>query len=164
VGVSGVVRVCLRDKVRRLSGLTRPWRAPALLAALEGEPETVPALLVAAQRFFAGHPFSVPSYEGLLGTLHRVRLDPEYTEAPAGRGRLLIDLETRRATWGVQGVGWRRAGWLYYHDGAGFSRLRAAFRIPDGWVIDGSPEEREPPVAWNDAGPEPFAALFGGDA
>jgi hypothetical protein len=164
MGLPGLVRVCLRDKVRRVSGLARPWRAPALIAALDAEPETVPALLVATQRFFAGHPFSSPSYEGLLGSVRRVRVDRRYTETPAGQGRLVVDLETRRVRFDVRGVGWRRAGWLYYHDGEVFTRHRVPFRVPAAWRIEGSPEETEAPVAWNDGGPEPFAYLFEADA
>jgi hypothetical protein len=160
MGASGLARVCLRDKVRRVSGLTRPWRVPALLAALEAEPETVPDLLLAAQRFFSGHPFNATAYEGWLGSVRRVRLDRRYTEAPAGHGRAVIDLEARRVAYEVRGTGWRRDGWLYYHDGEVFTRRRVAFRVPESWQIDGFAEERHPLAEWNEGGPEPFAFLL----
>jgi hypothetical protein len=160
MGSSGLARVCLRDKVRRVSGLTRPWRAPALLAALESEPETVSDLLLAAQRFFAGHPFAATAYDGVLGSVRRVRLDARYTEAPAGHGRMVIDLEARRARYEVRGTGWRRRGWLYYHDGETFTRRRVDFRMPDLWPVEGLPEDTTPAVEWNGGGPEPFAFLL----
>jgi hypothetical protein len=160
---SGLVRICLRDKVRRVSGLARPWRVPALMAALEAEPETIPALLVAAQRLFTGHPFATTAYDGFLGSLRRVRLDRRYTEAPAGQGLAVLDLEARRVRYEVRGIGWRRAGWLYYHDGEAFTRHRVPFRLPESWRVDGLPEERGPVVEWNDGGPEPFGAVLGPD-
>ena len=67
----GLARICLRDKRWRVSGLARPWRAAALIAALETEPESIPDLLLAAQRFFCGHPFSATTYQGLLGAVRR---------------------------------------------------------------------------------------------
>lgn len=160
MGVPGVVRICLRDKVRQVSGLGRPWRAPALLAALEAEPETIPDLLLAVQRFFCGHPFSHDTYEGVLGAVRRVGLDRRYTEAAAGQGRLLIDLEHRRARYEVRGVGWRRSGWLYYHDGEAFAARRVPFRIPESWQIEGLPEDQTTPAEWNEGGPEPFGFLL----
>lgn len=160
---SGLARICLRDKVRRVSGLARPWRIPALMAALDAEPETIPALLVAAQRFFTGHPFATTAYDGFLGSLRRVRLDRRYTEAPAGQGLAVLDLEARRVRYEVRGIGWRRAGWLYYHDGEAFTRHRVPFRLPESWRVEGLPEERGPAVEWNDSGPEPFGAVLGPD-
>ncbi len=157
---SGVVRVCLRDKVHRVSGLTRPWRAPAILAALDAEPDTIPDLLVSLQRFFSGHPFSRGAYDGLFGSLRRVCLDRRYTEALASHGRVVIDLETRRVRYDVRGVGWRRAGWLYYHDGEAFTRRRVWFRVPEVWQVEGQPEDRAPAVEWNGGGPEPFTFLL----
>ena len=59
------MRVCLRDKQRRVSGLARPWRVPALVGALDADPETIPDLLVSAQRFFFGHPFATTSYTAI---------------------------------------------------------------------------------------------------
>lgn len=162
--VVGLARICLRDKLRRVSGLARPWRAPALLAALEAEPERIPDLLVAAQRFFCGSPFTRATYEGLLGAVRRVGLDGGYSEAPGSHGLVLIDLEARRVRYEVRGVGWRRAGWLYYHDGEAFTCRRVPFRIPESWQIDGLPEDGTPPVEWNDGGPEPFAFLLPPDA
>ncbi len=160
MGQHGLVRVCLRDKVRRVSGLARPWRAPVLLAALDGEPETIPDLLVAAQRFFSGHPFAHTAYDGVLGAVRRVRLDPRYTETPGSHGLTLIDLEARRVRYEVRGVSWRRVGWHYYHDGEAFTRRRIPYRIPESWRIDGVPEDVAPLVEWNDSGPEPFGFLL----
>lgn len=159
MGPPGFARVCLRDKVRRVSGLTRPWRASALLAALETEPETIPDLLVAAQRFFSGHPFSSSAYDGLFGAVRRVWLDRRYTEVPGSHGLALIDLETRRVRYEVRGVNWRRTGWLYYHDGEAFTRRRVRFRVPESWRVDGMAEDKAPPVEWNEGGPEPFGFL-----
>ena len=160
---SGLVRVCLRDKKRRVSGLVRPWRVPALVAALDAEPETVPDLLVSVQRFFHGHPFASTAYEGVLGSVRRARLDRRYTEAPAAHGLAVVDLETRRVRFEARGIGWRRAGWLYYHDGDAFTRRRVAFRVPESWVVEGVPEDQTDPVEWNDGGPEPFGHLLGMD-
>jgi hypothetical protein len=160
MGLPGLARICLRDKVRRVSGLTRPWRAVALLAALEAEPDTIPDLLLAAQRFFCGNPFSISSYEGFLGTLRRVGLDRRYTEAPGSHGLAVFDLEARRVRYTVRGVGWRRAGWLYYHDGEVFTARRVPFRIPESWQVEGAMEDQTPPVEWNDGGPEPFGFLL----
>ncbi len=157
----GLTRVCLRDKVRRVSGLTRPWRAPASLAALEAEPETIPDLLVAAQRFVNnGHPFSSAAYEGLFGSVRRIRLDRPYTEVPGSHGLALVDLETRRIRYEVRGVSWRRAGWLYYHDGEAFTRRRVFFRVPESSRVRGMPEDEAPVLEWNEDGPEPFAFLL----
>lgn len=156
----GLARICLRDKVRRVSGLGRPWRAAALVAALEADPETIPELLLAAQRFFCGHPFAAPTYEGWLGVLRRVGVDRRYTERPGGQGVAIFDLEARRVHYAVRGVGWRRQGWLYYHDGETFTARRVPFRVPDSWRIDGVPEDRSPLVDWNEGGPEPFAYLL----
>jgi hypothetical protein len=163
VGLPGLVRVSLRDKTRRLSGLVRPWRVPGLLAALDTDPETVPDLLLSAQRFFSGHPFACHSYEGLLGSLRRVRLDRRYSESPAGHGRVVFDLEARHVRHDVRGVGWRREGWIYYHDGEAFTRRRVAFRIPAWWRVDGAPEDLSPQPEWNESGPEPFGYLLGPD-
>jgi hypothetical protein len=160
MGVPGLARICLRDKVRRVSGLARPWRAPALLAALESEPETIPDLLLAAQRVFCGHPFSSSAYEGIFGLVRRDRMDRRYTEAPGSQGHMVLDLETRRVRYAVRGVGWRRTGWLYYHDGEVFTARRIPFRIPEAWHIEGLPEDITAQVEWNDAGPEPFAFLL----
>ncbi len=160
MGFPGLARICLRDKVRRVSGLARPWRAPALLAALEAEPETIPDLLLATQRVFCGHPFSSATYEGLLGTIRRIGLDRHYAERPAGHGLVVIDLEARRVDYAVRGVGWRRAGWLYYHDGETFTTRRVAFRIPESWHIEGAAEDQTPAVEWNEGGPEPFGFLL----
>jgi hypothetical protein len=164
MGVAGLARVCLKDKARRVSGLCRPWRAPALLAALEAEPDTIPDLLLAAQRFFCGHPFSSYAYEGLLGTVRRVGLDRRYSEKPGSHGLALIDLEARQVRYDVRGVGWRREGWLYYHDGEAFTARRVPFRMPESWQVEGAAEEQTPLVEWNEAGPEPFAFLLLPDA
>lgn len=162
--LAGLVRLCLVDKRRRVSGLARPWRAAAVVAALEADPETVPELLVATQRFFSGHPFAATTYEGALGALRRVRLDRRYGEAPAGHGLVRVDLEARRVRFLLRGAGWRREGWLYYHDGEAFTRLRVPYRVPESWRVEGAPEDTGPLAAWNDDGPEPFAALLGADA
>jgi hypothetical protein len=162
MGQPGLVRVCLRDKQRRVSGLARPWRVPALVGALEADPETIPDLLVAAQRFFYGHPFVSSSYEGILGALMRARVDRRYTETPAGHGLVVFDLDARRIRVEARGIGWRRTGWLYYHDGDAFTRRRVPFRVPESWLIEGAPADRGPQVAWNDDGPEPFEQLVGG--
>jgi hypothetical protein len=146
-----------------MSGLVRPWRVPALLAALDGDPETLPELLVSAQRFFCGHPFASSAYDGLLGSVRRVRVDRTYRETPGSYGRMLVDLETRQVRYEVRGVGWRREGWLYYHDGEAFTRRRVAYRVPESWRIEGTPEDRAPLTEWNDVGPEPFAFLLGPD-
>jgi hypothetical protein len=164
MGVAGLARVCLRDKVRRVSGLCRPWRAPALLAALEAEPDTVSDLLLAAQRFFSGHPFSSSAYEGLLGAIRRLGWDRRYSERPGSHGVCVIDLETRRVRYEVRGVGWRRQGWLYYHDGEAFTNRRVPFRIPESWRVEGAPEDHTPLCEWNEGGPEPFAFLLLPDA
>jgi hypothetical protein len=160
MGLPGLARICLRDKVRRVSGLTRPWRAVALLAALEAEPDTIPDLLLSAQRVFCGNPFSISSYEGVLGTLRRVGLDRRYTEAPGSHGLAVFDLEARRVRYAVRGLGWRRAGWLYYHDGEVFTARRVPFRVPESWQVEGAPEDQAPLVEWNDGGPDPFAFLL----
>jgi hypothetical protein len=156
----GLARICLRDKVRRVSGLGRPWRAAALVAALEAEPETVSDLFVAAQRFFCGHPFSCSAYDGLLGSVVRVCVDRRYTEAPGSHGLAIFDLEARRVRYAVRGVGWRRAGWLYYHDGEAFTARRVPFRVPESWQIEGAAEDEAPAVEWNEGGPEPFGFLL----
>jgi hypothetical protein len=160
MGFPGLVRLCLRDKAGRVSGLARPWRASALLAALDADPETIPALLVSAQRFFSGHPFSTTTYQGFLGSFRRVWLDRRYTETPTGQGMALIDLEARRVRYEVRGIGWRRTGWLYYHDGDGFTRYRVSFRIPESWRVEGAPEDVAPLAEWNEGGPEPFGFLL----
>ena len=154
------MRVCLRDKQRRVSGLARPWRVPALLGALEADPETISDLLVAAQRFFHGQPFASPSYDGLFGALQRARVDRRYTEAPAGQGLAVFDLEARRVRVESRDIGWRRVGWLYYHDGEIFTRRRVTYRVPESWLIEGTPADRAPQIEWNDGGPEPFEHLF----
>jgi hypothetical protein len=162
MGQPGLVRVCLRDKQRRVSGLARPWRVPALVGALEADPETIADLLVAAQRFFYGHPFASTSYDGLLGAFTRARVDRRYTETPAGHGLAVFDVEARRIRVETRGVGWRRVGWLYYHDGEVFTRRRVPFRVPESWLIEGAPADRAPQVEWNDGGPEPFEHLISG--
>jgi hypothetical protein len=156
----GLARICLSDKSRRVSGLARPWRAPALLAALEAEPESIPDLLVAAQRFFCGHPFSSTSYEGLLGAVRRIGLDRRYTEAPGNQGLAVFDFETHRVEFAVRGVGWRRSGWLYYHDGEAFTARRVPYRLPESWRVEGAPEDETPLAEWNEGGPEPFDFLL----
>lgn len=160
MGLPGLARICLRDKVRRVSGLARPWRAPVLLAAVESEPETIPDLLLAAQRFFCGHPFSTSAYEGVFGSVRHVRVDRRYSETPGSHGVMVLDLEARRAHYAVRGVGWRRAGWLYYYDGEAFTTRRVTFRIPESWHIEGAAEDPTPAVEWNDGGPEPFAFML----
>lgn len=160
MGLPGLARICLRDKARQVSGLARPWRAPALLAALEAEPETIADLLLAAQRFFCGHPFSSSAYEGLLGSIRRVGVDRRYTEVPGSHGLARFDLEARRVRYEVRGAEWRRVGWLYYHDGEAFTARRVMFRIPESWHVEGMPEDETPPVEWNDSGPEPFGFLL----
>lgn len=160
MSMPGVVRVCLRDKTRQLSGLARPWRVLALLAALEAEPRSIPDLLVAAQRLFAGHPFTTPRYDGIFGSVRRLGVDARYTERRAAGGVAIFDLEARRVLYQVRGVGWRRAGWLYYHDGEGFTNRKVPFAIPDSWRVEGAPEDTTPQVEWNEGGPEPFAFLF----
>jgi hypothetical protein len=72
----------------------------------------------------------------------------------------VLDLEARRVTYAVRGVGWRRRGWLYYHDGEAFTARRVFFQIPEAWQIDGVPEDQTRPVEWNDGGPEPFGFLL----
>lgn len=161
MGRYGLARICLRDKRERVSGLTRPWRAAALLAALEAEPETISGLLLAAQRFFCGHPFVTDAYEGVWGTLRRIGVDRRYSETPGSHGLAVIDLEARRVRYEVRGIGWRRSGWLYYHDGEGFTRRRVPFRLPESWQVTGAPEDRTPLCEWNDGGPEPFGFLWG---
>jgi hypothetical protein len=161
MGQPGLVRVCLRDKQRRVSGLARPWRVSALVGALEADPETIADLLVAAQRFFHGHPFASASYEGVFGALRRARLDRRYTEAAAVHGRAVFDLDARRIRVEARGVAWRRAGWLYYHDGEAFTRRRVAYRVAESWLIEGTPDQA-PQIGWNEAGPEPFEHLIGG--
>src|SRR5262249_61692617 len=96
MGQPGLVRVCLRDKLRRWGGLGPPRRVPALVGALDADPETIPDLLVAVQRFFFGPPFATTSYEGLFGALKRARVDRRYTEAPASHGLAVLDLDARR--------------------------------------------------------------------
>ena len=160
MGVPGLARICLRDKTRQVSGLARPWRAPALVAALEADPETIPDLLLAVQRFFCGHPFSSSAYEGVFGSVRRVGLDRSYTEGTAGHGLARFDLDARRVEYAVRGVGWRRSGWLYYHDGEVFTARRVPFRVPESWQIEGAAEDRSPLVEWNDGGAEPFAYLL----
>jgi hypothetical protein len=156
MGLPGLVRVCLRDKQRRVSGLARPWRVAALVAALEADPETIPDLLVSLQRFALGHPFTSTSYDGPLGLMRRVRVDPRYTEVPARHGRAVFVLDARRVRIETRGVGWRRAGWLYYHDGEAFTRRRVPFQLSEAWLIEGAPEDRATQVEWNEHGPEPF--------
>jgi hypothetical protein len=160
MGQPGLVRVSLRDKQRRVSGLARPWRVPALIGALEIDPETIPELLVAAQRFFHGQPFVSPSYDGFLGALQRARVDRRYTETPVGHGVAVFDLDARRVRVETRDIGWRRAGWLYYHDGETFTRRRVTYRVPESWLIEGVPPDRAPQAEWNDDGPEPFEHLF----
>ncbi len=164
MGTPGLTRIALRDKRARVSGLSRPWRVPALMAALEAEPETIPGLLLAAQRFFCGHPFSSYAYHGLLGAVRRVGVDARYVETPGSHGLAVFDLEARRVHYAVRGVGWRRAGWLYYHDGESFTARRVSFRLPESWQVDGPPEDETPLVEWNEGGPEPFAFLLPPDA
>jgi hypothetical protein len=136
---------------------------PALVGALEADPETIPELLVAAQRFFHGLPFTSTSYDGVFGAFTRARVDRRYTDAPAGHGLVVFDLEARRIRVETRGVGWRRTGWLYYHDGEAFTRRRVMFRVPESWLIEGVPEDRAPQVEWNDGGPEPFERLVAGE-
>jgi len=158
------VRVCLRDKLRRVSGLARPWRVPALVGALDADPETIPDLLVAAQRFFFGHPFATTSYDGFFGAVKRARVDRRYMETPASHGLAVFDLEARRIRVETRGIGWRRAGWLYYHDGEAFTNRRVPFRISESWQVEGAAEDRTPLVEWNEGGPEPFGFLLLPDA
>lgn len=160
MGLPGLARICLQDKTRQVSGLARPWRAPALLAALEAEPESIPDLLLAVQRFFCGHPFQSATYDGLLGSVRRVGVDRRYSETPATHGRLRFDLEARRVDYAVRGVGWRRSGWLYYHDGEVFTARRVPFRIAEAWQIEGLPEDRSPLIEWNEGSAEPFEFLL----
>jgi hypothetical protein len=162
MGQPGLVRVCLRDKQRRVSGLARPWRVPALVGALDADPETIPDLLVSAQRFFFGHPFATTSYDGFFGAVRRARVDRRYVEAPAGHGLAVFDLDARRIRIETRGIGWRRAGWLYYHDGDAFTRRRVAYRVSESWIIEGAPADRAPQLEWNDGGPEPFEHLVAG--
>jgi hypothetical protein len=163
MGTPGLVRIGLRDKRGRVSGLARPWRASALVAALDADPETIADLLVALQRFASGSPFARTTYEGWLGTVRSVRGDRRYTEAPASQGCAVFDLEARHVRFDVRGATWRRAGWLYYHDGEAFTRHRVPYRVPESWTIVGAPEERATPVEWNEQGPEPFAHLLAPD-
>lgn len=156
MALPGLARICLSDKSRRVSGLGRPWRASALLAALEAEPDSIPDLLLAAQRFFCGHPFTSTAYEGLLGGVRRIRVDRRYTEAPAGHGVAVFDLTARRVRYAVRGIGWRRSGWLYYHDGEGFTARRVPYRLPESWRVEGAAEEETPLTEWNEGGAEPF--------
>ena len=164
MGTPGLARICLKDKRARVSGLVRPWRVPALMAALEAEPETISDLILAAQRVFCGHPFASYAYQGLLGAVRRVGLDRRYTEAPAGHGLAVFDFEARRVRYAVRGTGWRRAGWLYYHDGEAFTARRVPFRLPESWQVDGAGEDEAPGVEWNEGGPEPFSFLLPPDA
>ena len=75
----------------------------------------------------------------------------------------MFDLEARRVRVETRGIGWRRAGWLYYHDGDAFTRRRVAYRVAESWLIEGVPADRAPQVEWNDGGPEPFESLVAGD-
>jgi hypothetical protein len=160
MALSGLARICLSDKSRRVSGLARPWRAPALLAALEAEPESIPSLLVAAQRFFCGHPYSSTAYDGLLGAVRRIGLDRRYTETPGTQGLAVFDLQAHRVQFAVRGVGWRRSGWLYYHDGEAFTGRRVPYRLPESWRVEGALEDETPLAEWNEGGPEPFDFLL----
>jgi hypothetical protein len=164
MGTPGLARICLRDKHSRVSGLARPWRATALVAALEAEPESIPELLLAAQRFFCGHPFGSYTYQGWLGAVRRVSLDRRYSETPASHGLVVFDVPSRRVQFAVRGVGWRRAGWLYYHDGEAFTTRRVPFRLPESWRVDGTVEDETPCPEWNEGGPEPFGFLLPPDA
>jgi hypothetical protein len=159
----GLARICLRDKRWRVSGLARPWRVAALVAALETEPESIPDLLVSAQRFFCGHPFSSTTYQGLLGAVRRTVVDTRYVETPGSHGLAVFDIEARRVYFGVRGVGWRRSGWLYYHDGEAFTGRRVPYRLPESWQVEGAPEDETPQADWNEAGPEPFDFLLADD-
>jgi hypothetical protein len=164
MGTPGLARISLRDKHSRMSGLARPWRAPALLAALEAEPESIPDLLLAAQRFFCGHPFGSYAYQGWLGSVRRISVDPCYSEVPANQGLAVFDFPSHRVQYAVRGIGWRRAGWLYYHDGEAFTARRVPFRLPESWQVDGPPEDESPCPEWNEGGPEPFGFLLPPDA
>jgi hypothetical protein len=164
MGLPGLVRVCLRDKQRRVSGLARPWRVAVLLAALEADPEMIGDLLLAAQRFALGHPFATAGYDGRFGSVRRIRIDPRYLETPGGHGVAVFDLEARRVRLDLRGTSWRRTGWLYYHDGETFTRRRVSYRIAESWLVTGLPEDHTAPVEWNEAGPEPFAHLLDTEA
>ena len=76
----------------------------------------------------------------------------------------MFDLEARRIRIETRGIGWRRAGWLYYHDGEAFTRRRVTCRVAESWLIEGTPMDRAPLVEWNDGGPEPFEHLVAGGA
>ena len=119
---------------------------------------------LAAQRFFCGHPFSSYAYQGLLGAVRRVGVDARYAETPGSHGLAVFDFEARRVHYAVRGIGWRRAGWLYYHDGESFTPRRVPFRLPESWQVDGPPEDETPLVEWNEGWPEPFGFLLQPDA
>ena len=153
MGQPGLVRVCLRDKQRRVSGLARPWRVPALVGALDADPETIPDLLVSVQRFFFGHPVRHDQLRRLLRRPPARRVDRRYIEAAAGHGLAVFDLDARRIRIETRGIGWRRAGWLYYHDGEAFTRRRVPYRVsgvlahrgrPGGPGASGRVERRRP--------------------
>jgi hypothetical protein len=72
----------------------------------------------------------------------------------------VFDLEARRVRYAVRGMGWRRAGWLYYHDGEVFTARRVPYRVPESWLIEGAVEDQALPIEWNDGGPEPFGFLL----
>ena len=79
-----------------------------------------------------------------------------------GHGLAVFDLDARRIRIETRGIGWRRAGWLYYHDGDAFTRRRVPYRVSESWIIEGAPADRAPQVEWNDGGPEPFEHLVAG--
>src|SRR5262249_22789011 len=101
-------------------------------------------------------------YEGFLGALKRARVDRRYTETPAGHGLAVFDLDARRIRIETRGIGWRRAGGLYYHHGEAFTPRRVSFLGAEAWLIEGTPLDRAPQVEWNESGPEPFEHLVAG--
>lgn len=153
----GNIRVCLKDREKKISGIVREYRVIALLSAVEGNPLTIGDLIFYAQKFFCGNPFYSEKYEGLFGSLKKMRIDAEYTEKNADGGIAIFDLPRRKILLKIKGKGWRRRGWLYYHDGEGFTRKKVNFEIPDEWIVEGSPEDTSEQIEWNEKGREPFS-------
>ena len=157
------MRVCLRDKLRRVSGLARPWRVPALVGALDADPETIPDLLVSAQRFFYGHPVrhhelrrDLRGRSGARGSIAATRRRRPGTGSPCSISRPAGSASRR----GASGGGGRAGSTTT----TATPSPAAAWRTgsPSPWLIEGVPADRAPQVEWNDGGPEPFEYLVAG--